>query len=127
MTPDKRNGLSRILRQRRVMIPLTLQELATRSGVSLSHIGRIDRGDRFPSASTLQKIANPLGFSEVELFTLAGYLSPGPSGMAKEAMQETVGELDPYTVMILALESVEVQRTVAGLLSILKELAKAVR
>jgi len=82
---------------------------------------------RFPSASTLQKIANPLGFSELELFALAGYLSPGPSGMAKEATQEPVGKLDPYTAMVLASESVEVQRAIAELLSVLKELAKAVK
>ncbi len=39
------NDLGKILKQRRVMIPLTLRELATTSGVSSSHLGRIERGD----------------------------------------------------------------------------------
>ena len=73
---DNGQSLGRILKQRRVMIPLTLRRLATASGISPSHLGRVERGERFPSASILRKIAKPLGFEENELFTLAGYLSP---------------------------------------------------
>ncbi len=73
------NYLGRILKQRRVMIPLTLRGLAVVSGTSSSHLGRVERGERFPSASILRKIAKPLGFEESELFSLAGYLSPQPS------------------------------------------------
>jgi len=46
------------------------------AGVSASHLGRIERGERFPSGSVLRRIAGPLGFEEDELFTLAGYLCP---------------------------------------------------
>ena len=70
------NDLGRILKQQRITVPLTLQELAKTSGVSSSHLGRIERGERFPSARILRKIAKPLGFDEDELFTLAGFLSP---------------------------------------------------
>lgn len=76
MTTDSRNDLGKILKQRRVMIPLTLQELSHAAGVSASHLGRIERGKRFPSAYILRRIAKPLGFKESELFTLANYLSP---------------------------------------------------
>jgi transcriptional regulator with XRE-family HTH domain len=114
------NNLAKILKQRRVMIPLTLRELATTSGVSSSHLGRIERGQRFPSARILCKIAKPLGASESELLTLAGYLSPQPSTGA----ESRVGQLDPYVAAVLSQEPAQVQRVVIGILSILKSLAK---
>ena len=38
--------LGRILKQRRIMIPLTLRGLAAISGASSSHLGRVERGER---------------------------------------------------------------------------------
>jgi len=122
MLGDK-NNLGRVLKQRRAMIPLTLHELSRDAGVSASHLGRIERGERFPSARILRKIAKPLGFEESELFTLANYLSPSVGEATEE---ESVGELDPYVARVLSLESIEVQRIVIGVLTILKSIAKAV-
>ena len=124
---DNNNGqyLGRILKQRRVMIPLTLRGLAAISGMSPSHLGRIERGERFPSALILRKIAEPLGFGESELFSLAGYLSPRPSSLDERSVDGSSGRLDPYVGRILSQEPVEVQRTVIGILSILKSIAKA--
>ncbi len=124
---NNNNGqyLGRILKQRRVMIPLTLRGLATISGMSPSHLGRIERGERFPSALILRKIAKPLGFEESELFSLAGYLSPQPSSPDEGSADGSSGRLDPYVGRILSQEPVEVQRTVIGILSILKSIAKA--
>ena len=121
MSADNRNDLGKILKQRRLMIPLTLKELTAKSGVSASHLGRIERGDRFPSANILQRIAKPLGFEEGELFTLAGYLSPQPSTSAEMTVSR---RLDPYVAKVLAEEPVEIQRTVIGILGILKSIAK---
>jgi len=118
------NNLSKIIRQQRVTIPLTLQELSSKSGVSPSHLGRIERGERFPSAHILRKIASPLGFEENELFALAGYLSPHPPGIA-EANTVYSGEgLDPYVARVLSQETVEVQRAIIGILTLLKGLAR---
>ena len=124
---DNNNGknLGRILKQRRVMIPLTLRNLAAISGTSSSHLGRIERGERFPSASVLRKIAKPLGFEESELFSLAGYLSSPPAGIAERNTHYIGGQLDPFVSNILSQEPIEVQRTVIGILSILKSIAKA--
>ncbi|MBA7608679.1 hypothetical protein ES703_15860 [subsurface metagenome] len=36
MTEDKRNDLGKMLKQRRLMIPLTLQELVSATGVSIT-------------------------------------------------------------------------------------------
>ena len=125
MDTDNGNRLGQSIKVRRVVMPLTLQELAAAAHVSASHLGRIERGERFPSASVLRKIAKPLRFSEAELFALAGYLSAEPSGTAEGTVQDTVGKLDPYTAMVLASEPVAVQRAVTGILSIMKELAHA--
>ena len=119
------SDLGKILKQQRMTIPLTLQELAATSGVSSSHLGRIERGERFPSARILRKIAKPLGFDEDELFTLAGFLSPQGSGVAEERGSGYIGrQLDPYVAKMLSEEPVEVQRAVIGILSVLKSVAR---
>ena len=107
---------------------MTLREFAAASGVSASHLGRIERGERFPSAHILRKIAKPLGFDEGELFMLAGYLS-------SQSLVETEGResyfhnrgLDPYVASVLVQEPAQVQRAVVGILSILRGLAKSIR
>jgi transcriptional regulator with XRE-family HTH domain len=117
------NDLGKILKQRRVMVPLTLRELAVTSGVSSSHLGRIERGERFPSAHILRRIAKPLGCEETELLTLAGYLSHQPSSGVE---RPSVGQLDPYVVNLLSQEPLEVQRIVIAILSILKSMTKGI-
>jgi len=115
------NNLGRILKQRRVMVPLTLQELAHASGISPSYLGRIERGERFPSAHVLRRIASPLGLTESELFILAGYLT----SPATKAERPSIEQLDPYVALALSQEPVEIQRTVVAILTILKSMAKA--
>lgn len=126
MKEVKRTGLGELIRQQRVAAPLTLQELARLSGTSPSHLGRVERGERFPSARILRKIARPLGFEENELFTLAGYLSPPSGTIAETQSGYSGGQLDPYVSRVLAQETIEVQRAVIGILSILKSIAKGI-
>ena len=119
------HDLGKILKQQRINTPLTLQELAAESGVSSSHLGRIERGERFPSARILRKIAKPLGFNEDELFTLAGFLSPQTSGVAEEnTSRYSSRQLDPYVARMLSEEPPEIQRAVIGILSLLKSVAR---
>lgn len=68
-------NLGEIIREQRRAKGLSLPQLSRVSGVSASFIGRVETGERFPSAHTLRKLAKPLGFGDVELFKLAGYLS----------------------------------------------------
>ena len=123
---NKNINLGGIIRQQRLSLPLTLQELAAMSGVSSSHLGRIEKGGRFPSAHILRKIARPLGFDEDELFTLAGYLSPQPPSIAEESPSYRGGRLDPYVARVLGQETAEVQRAVIGILTILKSIARSI-
>jgi transcriptional regulator with XRE-family HTH domain len=122
---DTNINLGKILKQQRLSLPLTLRELSAMSGVSASHLGRIERSERFPSGSILRRIAKPLGFEEDELFTLAGYLSPTAPSVAEGRQYYGGGELDPYVARMLTQEPIEMQRAVIGILSILKSMAKS--
>ncbi len=124
MTGDNRNDLGKILKQRRLMIPLTLQELASAACVSLSHLGRIERGERFPAARILRRIASPLQMEEVELMSLAGYLSPEPTNAPDNVR---CMHLDPYVSMVLSQEPAEVQRAVVAVLTVLKSMARSLQ
>ena len=106
------------------MIPLTLQELAQASGVSSSHLGRIERGERYPSARVLRQMAKPLNLTESELFLRAGFLSPSVYNDQEEI--ELLGKLDPYVASLLAKEPEEVQRSMIALLTIMKSLARVI-
>ena len=112
MNSDSRSTLGEMLRQQRIVMPLTLRELSDMSGVSPSHLARIERGERFPSAHILRRIAQPLSFDENELFTLAGYLSPQSSVIAEENPGYSSGRVDPFVAKVLAQEPIEVQRAV---------------
>jgi len=111
------NELGGIIKQQRLMKGLTARELSAKSGVSISYLGRMERGSRFPSGHILRKIARPLGFEESELLTLAGYL-PQPF------TERPSGQLDPYVAAVLSQEPVEIQRAVVSLLVVLKSLSR---
>jgi len=123
---DVNSNLGKILKQQRLSLPLTLRELSAMAAVSASHLGRIERGERFPSGSILRRIAKPLGFEEDELFTLAGYLSPHTPSVAEGHQHYGGRGLDPYVARMLAQEPVDMQRAVIGILSILKSIAKGI-
>jgi transcriptional regulator with XRE-family HTH domain len=123
MTITTKDSLGRVIKQRRLMAELTLSQLSARSGVSISHLGRIERGERLPSASILQKLAKPLGLSEVELFSFVGYLSPQTSATVESTVQTDLGRLDPYVATLLSSEPLAMQRALIGILAIMKEIA----
>jgi transcriptional regulator with XRE-family HTH domain len=123
LNDDTVSNLGKIIKEQRLRFPLTLRELANLSGTSSSHLGRIERGERYPSAHVLRRIAKPLGFNEDELFTLAGYLSPSPS-IAESSAEYHSHRLDPVVAKMLGEEPPEVQRAVVGILTLLKSMAK---
>lgn len=123
---DSTENFGKVIKRQRVTVPLTLKELSEATGISPSHLGRIERGERFPSARTLRKIARPLGFEEDELFTLAGYLSPQYPAMAEANAGYNREQLDPLVARTLAKESIEIQRAVISILTILKSIAKGI-
>lgn len=69
------NNLGVILKVRRREKGLKLIDVSRMSGLHTAHIARIERGERFPTGRTLKKLAEPLGFTELELCKLAGFIS----------------------------------------------------
>jgi len=118
------NNLGSVIKQRRLMAELTLSKLSDMSGVSVSELGRIEGGERFPSVTILRKIAKPLDLGESELFTFAGYLSPHRHSVAESRPPYSSRRLDPYVAAVLAQKPLEVQRIVIALLAILKSMTK---
>jgi transcriptional regulator with XRE-family HTH domain len=122
MAQSDTGDFGRLLKQRRVMIPMTLYELGRAAGVSPSHLGRIERGERYPSARILKRLAKPLGIEEPELMAMAGYLSPQSNDRPDSTGWQ---RLDPYVAAVLSQEPVEVQRAAVAIVSVLKGMTKS--
>lgn len=73
-------ALAEDLRNRRIASGLSMNELATRSGLAVSFIGYVERGERRPSVETLAKIAWALGSRAAEI--LDAVEPSGPSAQA---------------------------------------------
>ena len=116
-------NLGEVLRLQRIAMHMTLQQLSAQSKVSPSHLGRIEKGTRFPSARVLQRLALPLGIEESELLSLAGFLSEETPAAMNSPLHRT-GRVDPYVAKMLGQEPPQVQHTVLGILSILKSIAR---
>ncbi len=48
-------ALGRMLKQRRLMVSLTLREMQAMTGIASSQLCRVERGDVFPSSLILRK------------------------------------------------------------------------
>ena len=119
---DRSPEMGKLLRQKRKSISLTIREIASKAEISASHLSRIEQGDRFPSASVLRRLAEPLGYEETELMMQAGYLSPVKSTMENGARSR---KLDPYVANVLSNEPLEIQRAVIPILTIIKRIVTA--
>lgn len=103
-------NLGHILNTHRRMSGLTLQRLGDAAGVSASYIARIERGERYPSAFVLTRLAGVLKINEADLLVLAGYMSTKPvatpdckSGAAIEAIEIGIRELHNALDAVLSL------------------------
>lgn len=93
----QKTGIGADLRQRRKEKGLTLTGLAEQSGVSAAFLARVERGERYPSASVLREIAEPLGFSRIQLLIRAGYLEEEDIGYEQVRLRkEILAELDRF-------------------------------
>jgi transcriptional regulator with XRE-family HTH domain len=59
---DKKRNMGKLLREQRKSIPLSLNQLSEMSGVSASHLTRVENGERVALPKSLQRITKPLGF-----------------------------------------------------------------
>lgn len=63
------NRFGDAVRKARTAAGLTQEGLADRSGLDRSYIGGVERGERNPTLSVIEKIADSLGISLAELFS----------------------------------------------------------
>ena len=112
-----------IVRQLRLRANISRVQLGAASGVSTSHLTRIENGQRSPSAKVLRKIAPHLHIGEVELLSLAGYVSAEQYNMLGNPDST---RLDPNVAALLSQESVEVKRAVISILSMVKYIAEGI-
>jgi transcriptional regulator with XRE-family HTH domain len=68
---QKPNKFGNAVRKARTAAGLTQEDLADRSGLDRSYIGGVERGERNPTLSVIEKIADGLGISLAELFSYA--------------------------------------------------------
>ena len=92
--------IGEIIKKQRKARAMSLYDISSQSRVSPSHLGRIERGERNPSGQVLRQVAKPLGFTEIELFKLAGLLPPDKVDDRMENFKE---ELKRETLNCLAL------------------------
>jgi transcriptional regulator with XRE-family HTH domain len=69
------NRFGHAVRTARAAAGLTQEELADRAGLDRSYIGGVERGERNPTLSVIEKIAEGLGVTLAELFS---YSAKGP-------------------------------------------------
>jgi transcriptional regulator with XRE-family HTH domain len=79
--------IARRVRELRDSQGLSLDALATRSGVSRSNISLIERGESSPTAAVLDKLASALGVALAALFEDKGAPEDAPSPLARVADQ----------------------------------------
>jgi transcriptional regulator with XRE-family HTH domain len=87
-------NIGKIIKEQRISIPLSLKQLSKLSGVSVSHLGRIEQGQRQPPTRTLQKIAKHLGFDLYELLVMAGHLRLDKATFSEEEREKLRAELN---------------------------------
>lgn len=63
------SGFGDAVRKARTASGITQEELADRAGLDRSYIGGVERGDRNPTLSVIEKIAQGLGLTLAELFS----------------------------------------------------------
>ena len=117
-----KDEIGRLIKQQRIFLGLTRAKLGKMAGLSSSVICRVERGERFPTARTLHKLAKVLDISEVELFIRADYLSE-PESNKKIEEDTQIMKLDPRVIFELSKESVKTQRAVLTLLKMLRSIA----
>ncbi len=79
--------IARRVRELRDAQGLSLDALATRSGVSRSNISLIERGESSPTAAVLDKLASALGVALASLFEDKQAAEDAPSPVARVAEQ----------------------------------------
>lgn len=67
---DLQEIYGRVIRRERQERNLTIKELGAKAGLSEIYVGEIERGQKYPSGSVLQSLAQALDFDLAEFFEI---------------------------------------------------------
>ena len=118
------NKLGRYLKTLRQDMGISQYKLAAITGLSVSHICRLEKGNRLPSGTMIVALAGTLGVAEKELLAMAGYITPEPGPGSAGAITSAEAKVDPLVVAALAQHKPDVQRQVIEILQALKKTAR---
>ena len=68
---NQKNGLGRLIKQRRLELGLTQRALAAQLGVEASHVAYLEGGKRKPSLTLMARLEDSLGVSRQQIFLLS--------------------------------------------------------
>jgi transcriptional regulator with XRE-family HTH domain len=73
------------------------ESLAEKAGTSITHIGMIEIGKKFPSPKMIERIAEALGIDTPELFTTGDVVfMPGHDKSVERLYQDIMGDFDSF-------------------------------
>ncbi len=67
---DLQEIMGRVIRRERQERRLTLKEIADKANLSVVYVGEVERGQKYPSATVLEKLAEALGIGVADLLEL---------------------------------------------------------
>ncbi len=68
---NQKNGLGRLMKQKRKELALTQRTLAKKLGVEASHVAYLENGKRKPSLTLMARLEDALGVSRQQIFLLS--------------------------------------------------------
>jgi transcriptional regulator with XRE-family HTH domain len=99
LTPTQARQLGQLLRQHREQRGLGVRGLEAASGVNVSSIVSLERGDILtPQPDTLKALAAALDLSVSDLFTVAGWLPAGELPTLKPYLRAKYRQLDERAI-----------------------------
>ena len=77
-------ALGQVVRQRRIAVGISQDELALIAGLERAHIGRIERGENMPNVSVFMRVADALSQNAGEMLNEVIGLLKGSAGSTLE-------------------------------------------
>jgi len=121
--PLSDNKVGKYLKSLRIGMGISQSKLADITGLSVSHICRMEKGNRLPSGFVIVKLARVFGLDEKELLTMTGYIEATQTPRQVESTRHLEAKIDPLVVNTLAQETPELQRQIIEVLQMLKKTA----
>jgi transcriptional regulator with XRE-family HTH domain len=118
------NRLGEYLKSLRQDMGISQYKLAGITGLSVSHICRLEKGNRLPSGTMIVALARALGVAEKELLAMAGYIAANQSTGKYESPVNPETGLDPLVLKALAQETPKLQRQIIQVFQSMKQLAQ---